>query len=122
MIGRAAAANLLQFVMPGRGDEATFYNLPGRAVFDPLTALLTLLGLAICLKRWRDPPYSFLLLWLAVMVVPSFLAVDRYPTLPRVLGVIPGIYFLPALGLGLVISWLGSNFRMATAGMIAVPA
>ena len=39
LMGKAALANVLQFFVPGRGDPAQFYNLPGRAVFEPVTAL-----------------------------------------------------------------------------------
>jgi len=116
-ISRAASANLLQFVWPGSGDQAQFYNLPGRAIFDPLTAVLALIGIVISAKRWRNPVYSFLLVWFVVMALPAFIAVDRYPTLPRLLGVIPGIYFFPAIGLsalvGFIIRRLGGTRRLA---------
>ncbi|HID34097.1 MAG TPA: hypothetical protein EYP25_05920 [Anaerolineae bacterium] len=106
VIGKAAALNLLQFIWPGHGDMARFYNLPGRAVFTPPIAALALLGLGVSVKRWRNPVYSFLLLWLLIMASPSFLAVDRAPTLPRVLGVIPGVFFFPAIGLVAGLDWL----------------
>jgi hypothetical protein len=98
-IVQATQANVLQFVIPGRGDTAQFYNLPGRAVFDVLTAAFAILGFAILLGRIRYAAPLFLLTWIAVMLLPAFLATDRFPTLPRVLGVIPAIYFLPAIGL-----------------------
>ncbi len=106
VIGRAAALNLLQFVWPGHGDMARFYNLPGRAVFSIPMAWLALLGMGISLKGWRRPEYAFLLLWFLIMASPSFLAVDRAPTLPRVLGVIPGVFFFPAIGLAVGLDWL----------------
>ena len=116
IIARAASANLLQFVWPGAGDQAQFYNLPGRAIFDPLTALLALAGIVISAKRWRNPVYGFLLAWFLVMALPAFIAVDRYPTLPRLLGVIPGVYFFPAIGLsalvGFILKRLGDNRRL----------
>lgn len=97
----AAGANIAQFFWPGAGDLARFYNLPGRPVFDGLTALIFLAGLALCLWALRrgSSPHLFLLLWFPAMLAPTFLAVDRFPTLPRALGVIPGIYFFPALAL-----------------------
>ena len=99
LMGKAALANVLQFFVPGRGDPAQFYNLPKRAVFDPLTAVLALIGLGILLWRWKWPPALFLLTWFPALLLPSFLATDRFPTLPRVLGVIPAVYFYPAIGL-----------------------
>ncbi len=114
VIVQAGAANLRQFFVPGAGDTAPFFNLPGRAVFDPLTAVLAIAGLLLCLAlvlaglQRRRPPATtaqgaqllFLLLWFIVMLLPGLLAVDRFPALPRVMGVIPGVYFLPALALG----------------------
>ena len=99
LMGKAALANVLQFIVPGRGDQAQFYNLPGRAVFEPVTALLALIGLGVLLWRWQRAPALFLLTWIPALLLPSFLATDRFPTLPRVLGVIPAVYFYPAIGL-----------------------
>jgi hypothetical protein len=113
VITQAGVANLRQFFVPGAGDMAPFFNLPGRAVFDPLTAVLALAGLLLCLllvlaglRRARPGANAdqgarllFLLLWFLVMLLPALLAVDRFPALPRVLGVIPGMYFFPALAL-----------------------
>jgi hypothetical protein len=106
-MGQAAAANVLQFFVPGQGDPEQFYNLPRRAVFDPLTALLALIGIGVLLWRWRQPAALFLLAWFPALLLPSFLATDRWPTLPRVLGVIPAVYFYPAVGLLFVAGLLG---------------
>jgi hypothetical protein len=54
------------------------------------------------------------------LLLPSFLATDRWPTLPRVLGVIPGVYFYPAVGLlcvaGAAAKALQLNERIGPAG------
>jgi hypothetical protein len=104
---QAASANVLQFFWPGAGDTARFYNLPGRPVFDLLTAAFVLAGVALCLWALKrgSSPHLFLLLWFPVMLTPTFLAVDRFPTLPRALGVLPGVYFFPALALGELARW-----------------
>ena len=119
-MAQAAWANVLQFFMPGQGDPAAFYNLPGRAVFDPLSAALALLGLLICLRRWRQPIFLFLLLWPPLLLAPTFLAVDRFPTLPRALGVIPGIFVWASLGLEAVIAWLTTRKRPRLGLVIAL--
>ncbi len=98
-MAQAALANVAQFFVPGASDPEQFYNLPGRAVFDPLTAVLAVVGILLALWHWRQAAALFLLLWFPALLVPSFLATDRWPTLPRVLGVIPGVYFFPAIGL-----------------------
>ena len=112
-MGQAAVANVLQFFVPGRGDLAQFYNLPGRAVFDPPTAVLALIGIVALLWRWRQPAALFLLTWFPALLLPSFLATDRFPTLPRVLGTIPAVFFFPAVGLWAVVS---AAFRMQRSG------
>jgi 4-amino-4-deoxy-L-arabinose transferase-like glycosyltransferase len=118
-MAQAALANVLQFGVPGRGDTAQFYNLPGRPVFDLLAAALALVGLIVLLRHGRRAPALFLLTWMAVMVAPAFLATDRFPTLPRVLGVIPAVYFFPAVGLMTVSVWL---WRLAGEKRAWVPA
>ncbi|PKO21466.1 MAG: hypothetical protein CVU38_14650, partial [Chloroflexi bacterium HGW-Chloroflexi-1] len=112
VIGRAALANLAQYVVPGAGDRAQFHNLPGRPIFEPLTALLAIVGVLVCLRRWRQPASLFLLAWLVVLTAPAALATDRFPTLPRVLGMIPGVYLFPAVGLSAVVRMIAQVGRM----------
>lgn len=122
-IGQAALANVLQFFAPGKGDVEQFYNLPGRAVFEPVTAVLALLGIVVLLLRLGQAPALFLLLWFPALLLPSFLATDRWPTLPRVLGVIPGVYFFPAVGLALVggaVWWLARAVARGRAAWLPV--
>lgn len=119
---QAALANMAQFFAPGQGDPAAFYNLPGRAVFDPLTAILALFGLLVCLRHWRQPIFLFLALWPPLLLTPTFLAVDRFPTLPRALGVMPGIFIWAALGLEALVGWLAGRSRQRLAVAVAVVA
>lgn len=86
------------------GDPSTFHNLPGLPVFDPLSALLAVLGLGIALAAlvWGDADRReravLLGAWLAVMLLPTLLS-DRPPNYSRAIAALPVIALLPALGL-----------------------
>lgn len=108
-VARSVVGNVAQFFLPGHGDTKPAYNLPGRAVLEPLTALLALLGYLICLRRGRRPHYLLLLLWWPIMLLPAFLATDRIPTSWRVMGAMPALYFFPAVVLGMGVDWLAAR-------------
>ena len=81
-----------------RGDGGWYYNVSGRPIFDPLSALLMLTGIALAIRRFREPAYGFVVIWLVVMFVPSLLAVQGTPNHLRATAIIPAIFILPALG------------------------
>ena len=85
------------------GDPARWRNLPGRPVFDPLTGLLFLGGLALALRAaWhgeRGPALA--LAWLAVLLAPTILA-DQAPNFSRAIGVLPIVWLFPAWALAWV--------------------
>lgn len=85
-----------------QGDSYWQRNISGRPVFDPISALLMVLGTALAVWRFREPAYGFIVLWLVVMFVPGVLAVENVPNYLRTTGLIPAIFILPALGA----SWL----------------
>ena len=80
------------------GDPGWPHNISGRPVFDPLSALLMLLGLALAVRRFRQPAYGFVIIWLVVMLVPSLLAITYTPNYLRASALIPALFILPALG------------------------
>jgi len=86
------------------GDSIVRHNLPGRPLFDPLLAGPFLLGLLLCLRRWRQPAYAAALLWIATMLGPTILAEDT-PHFLRVSGIYPAVMLLPALGLSWLWQW-----------------
>jgi hypothetical protein len=107
-----------------QGDPTIRFNLPHRPLFDPLTALLFLVGLAILVwtmlapstrgtTRRQDSRHLllvagvFLLTALPVMLLPSALAVGGLvPSNLRAVGLLPFVYVLPALGLVAVVNGL----------------
>ncbi|MCA9932939.1 MAG: phospholipid carrier-dependent glycosyltransferase, partial [Anaerolineales bacterium] len=87
---RNAADALLAFVWPGFGDQFLAYNVPGRPVLDPLTAILFALGLLAAITATLQNPKSeipnlsalrsslytpraFALLWFFIGILPSLI-------------------------------------------------
>ena len=70
----------------------------------PIEALFFWLGVGLALRRWRDPKYRLLLLWMGVMVLPSILSVatgtNTYGShyFIRLSGAAPAIYLLASVG------------------------
>lgn len=107
-----------------RGDPYIRFNLPFRPLFLPPAAVLALLGLGDVLWRsvrgllpqhrvqadtngdragWASlslASYTFLLLTIPVMVLPSALATEEItPSNLRTVGLLPFLYIFPAVGL-----------------------
>ncbi len=80
-----------------RGDSNWGRNLPGWPIFDPLSALSMLMGIALAVRRIRQPAYALILIWLVVMIVPGLIATKETPNYLRVTGIIPAVFILPAL-------------------------
>jgi 4-amino-4-deoxy-L-arabinose transferase-like glycosyltransferase len=96
------------------GDPYIRFNLPHRPLFQPGVAGLLMLGIGFgvrqvtCLGRTPDrrsasltlASYTFLLLSIPVMILPSALATDEItPSNLRTVGLLPFVYVFPALGL-----------------------
>lgn len=89
----------LAFLVPGQGDPRWHYNLPGRAIFQPLVACAFLAGVAVCLRRARDLRYTIPLLWIAVMTLPGLLTDEMQPAGQRIFGMFPALVLVPAIGI-----------------------
>lgn len=92
-----------------RGDPLSSYVLPGRPIFGLFTGLLFLGGLSLALWRWRRPVYAYLLIWLAVALLPTAVTPDA-PSMIRLIGAMPVVYLLPALAF----TWLTDHFNAGT--------
>ncbi len=90
-----------------QGDPYMRFNVPGRPLFDWFWGGLLLVGWGTLIFRWRKATADWqrgasLLLILAplVMVLPTALAVNEIvPSNIRAFGLIPFIFYLPAIGL-----------------------
>jgi 4-amino-4-deoxy-L-arabinose transferase-like glycosyltransferase len=93
------------------GDEQWDHNISGRPVFDPLSSVFLVLGLYIAVRRWRDPRYAFVLIWLLLMLVPSMISIRQVPNFLRVTGTIPALFALPSLGAAAGWGFLNQRIR-----------
>ncbi|MBP7686337.1 MAG: glycosyltransferase family 39 protein [Thermoflexales bacterium] len=54
------------------GDAVPIYNVGGRPVFpEPIGAALFYLGLLMCVWRWKQPAYAFMLIWFVISLAPA---------------------------------------------------
>ena len=82
-----------------RGDTIPRHNVPGRPIFDPLLSLAFWGGLILSIRRaWRRSEYALGLIWLGVMIWSTILAEDA-PHFLRASGILPVLFFFPAIGL-----------------------
>ncbi|MBL7183213.1 MAG: glycosyltransferase family 39 protein [Anaerolineae bacterium] len=94
---RHMGKTLLMFT--NRGDFIPRHNVPLRPVFDPVLSVFFLLGLILCFIRFRQrAEHALVLIWLAVMILPTILAEDA-PHFLRSVGVLPVAFVVPAIGL-----------------------
>lgn len=109
-LGRQLVSTLGMFFV--RGDTIPRHNLPGRPVFDPLIggAMIFGTGLAIVRARRRDLGSAMTLIWVGMMLAPTWLAEDA-PHFLRAVGILPLLVVLPALGLDALRSWLQERRR-----------
>ena len=55
-----------------RGDAVPIYNVGGRPVFpEVFGAALFVIGLLICLWRWKRPAYALMLIWFFISLFPA---------------------------------------------------
>jgi len=97
------------FFIRGQGDEFLAYNIPGRPVFGPVTGILFLIGLGICVTRWREPAAAFSLIWFIVGISPSLITGPAAST-TRSVGALPVTFLFPALSVVSGARWAGRRW------------
>lgn len=105
------------------GDPEWRYNVAGRPIFDPLWAVLFYAGLGVALWRFRRAAYAFVLIWLAVMLLPSILSGSDLSQ-HRAVGAIGAAFILPALPLDEIRTFAfkrwGRNGNIAVGAAVAL--
>ncbi|HOR01104.1 MAG TPA: glycosyltransferase family 39 protein [Anaerolineae bacterium] len=99
-----------------RGDRIPRHNLPWRPIFDPALGAAFVAGTVAAIRR-RGAGW-FVLLWVAVLLVPTIVAEDT-PHFLRAVGVQPLLFIVPALGLEAAWGWLERCGRPRIGAMAA---
>jgi hypothetical protein len=81
-----------------QGERDWLYNVYGRPIFDPLAGVCFVLGILLCVWRWRRVRCALLLLWLGVGIAPAML-VPPSASLSHSIAAQPPAYVLMAAGL-----------------------
>lgn len=101
------------------GDPYWRFNVPGQPLFNWFWGGLLVVGWLVALWRWRDWWYDWqkaavllLLLIPFFMILPTALAIGEIvPSNLRAIGLIPFVFYLPALGLVTLLETLADRFR-----------
>lgn len=112
-LGRNAVDNLQMFWR--RGDRSDWHNVGAEPLLDPAAALLFALGVAVVLVQLRRPRSQLLLLWLALMLLPSVLSRDS-PSYRRAVGALPPTFILVGLGAVAILAAAGWALRQRWQG------
>jgi 4-amino-4-deoxy-L-arabinose transferase-like glycosyltransferase len=80
-----------------QGDRDPSRNLPGVPLVGPVMAVLLVVGLAVALRRWREPRYALVLIVLAAgLLTDSWVGTET--TFSADLVALPAVYILPGIG------------------------
>lgn len=124
-LARIAEHAWATFGMVGiRGDPLRFFNLPGSPALPGSVGWLFYVGVALALRRWRQPGIALLLLWWLTMALPGILSRDSV-TYVRTSGAAAPTMLLWALplvvaGRALFTRYLRSAAVFASAGTAVV--
>jgi len=104
-VGQSAAKHILMFNY--QGDRYGRHNLSGEPMLDPVSGALMVLGLGLCLWRWRRPRSLLLPVWLLAMLLPGILSLEwEAPHALRTIGCFPAAYLLAVVPIdGLCGEW-----------------
>lgn len=104
------APNLLERFFLGigaiglQGDRNPIYNLPGRPLFDPISALLIGGGLIVALRYFRKPRYAILIIATSIALPLAVFSPDS-PSFIAFASALPVLAMLFGLGAASLIKW-----------------
>ena len=98
-----AVATLKMFT--AEGDPQILYNLVGRPLFIGLGSLLFVIGLIVSVVRFTRPANAFMLIWLAVTLLPNMVTAPA-PFFYRAIATQTPVAVMPAIATVALGTWL----------------
>lgn len=81
-----------------RGDTNPAHNVPGLPLTSLVMAVLLIAGIAVCVRRWRQPNYGLVMIFFILGLLPDIWLNDG-PDYTAFAFVLPIIYILTGIGL-----------------------
>ncbi len=81
-----------------QGERDWLYNVYGRPIFDLLTGACFVLGILLCVRRWRQARFALSLLWLVVGISPA-IVVPPAASLTHTIAAQSPAYIVVAVGI-----------------------
>ena len=103
-------STLKMFTFEGGGDPQPIYNIVGRPLFIGLGSILFYVGLIVCVIRWKQPQYAFILIWLIVTLLPNMLTAPA-PFFYRAIAAQTPTLILPAIATVALGGWMKRGVR-----------
>ncbi|MGD2105933.1 MAG: hypothetical protein PVJ55_12555 [Anaerolineae bacterium] len=114
-----AGRSLAGFFIPGQGDDFLAYAIPGRPIFGPLLGILFVMGIGLCVVRWRQPASAFSLAWFLVGISPSLVTGPAAFT-TRSIAALPIVFLFPALAAVAGTRWVRERWGSRAAWIVGL--
>lgn len=107
-----------------RGDENYRHNLGGQPMLNFFVGVMFVLGLLLVFVKIKTPKYLFLLILFFIMLLPEILSASAIPNASKIMGALPIIFVLAAIGTSYMLdSWYNTfpiNSAARSSGLLAM--
>lgn len=100
------------------GDGNFRHNLGKSPMLDPVMGILVWIGLAVLLFHLLEIEYFLLLMWLGALSLPELLTAEGIPHALRLVGIMPVVYFLVALGVYFILERINKEKLAEKAALV----
>ncbi len=102
-----------------RGDANWRHNIAGAPMLDPLSGLLLVIGLLVCLRSRLSPSSALLLGWLCALLLPGLLSIEGVPHGLRNSAILPAVALICGVGMVALEHLVARRFTARRAAVVA---